>query len=162
MKYSTVQVKYKCTASMCRAKQEDFFSSWQFAVCSCSDAKRKYRKATLQVLLHCAALCVHCLSKHFYTPTPFSVWPASVAKNRCEMTEMTHGCNFLQFLLPSCDEGCESLCCWQREYTLRYYSCRAYAVKLKLGHCVDNFIAVTKSPRKDCKENSQNIHIAMP
>ena len=121
---------------------------------------------------------MHCLSKHFYTPTPFSVCPASAAKNRGEMTEMTHGCNFPQFLLPSCDEGCESLCFWQREYTLRYYSCRAYAVKLKLGHCVNNFIAVTKSDdtdienyiqlslqEKDARKNisaSQNIHIAMP
>ena len=149
--------------------------SQQLAVCSCSDAKRKYRKAALQVLLHCAALCVHCLSKHFYTPTPFSVWPASAAKNRGEMTEMTHGCNFLQFLLPSCDDCCESLCFCQREYTLRYYSCRAYAVRLKLGHCVDNFIAVTKSDdteianyirlslqKKTARKNSQDIHIAMP
>ena len=27
-----MQVKYKCTASKCRAMQENFFSSWQFVV----------------------------------------------------------------------------------------------------------------------------------
>ena len=42
-----------------------------------------------QCILHSAA--VDCLSRCFFSPTPFAVWLASVraAKNSGEMTEMT-------------------------------------------------------------------------
>ena len=70
-------------------------------------------------------------------PTPFTARPASggAAENSWEMTEVTHECNFLKFLLPTLWRLLRKL--QLLEYTLRYYSLGVRSWTETGSYCVE-------------------------
>ena len=125
------------------------------AVCSCSDAKRKYRKAALQVplrgTLQLAAFQNTSTLQHLFACGPLRL---KIEVKWLKWHIGAISCNFC------CQVATMGKAGEEREYTLRYYSC-AHWRKLKLGHCVQTLLHSDKFRNKYCILHWSWFHITL-